>query len=101
MTKAKNSVEASAQSAGPSHDAAAASWEAKRSLFNKTPIPGLASGLFVKSTLNGHGGPYEVLKVDGEQFVACRKNKVGGKPSLKAYVFANDASYFVICEQSA
>lgn len=97
MAKAKDSAQASAKSAGPFHDAAAANWEAKRDPFKKTPIPGLAPGMFVKSTMNSHGDPYEVLKVVDDHFVACRMVRASGKWGLKAYVLSNDASYFTVC----
>lgn len=101
MSKAKNIEATSAEPARASRAAAAASWEARRDPFAKTPIPNLAPGMFVKSTMNGHGEPYEVLKVDGTEFVACRRIKAGGKSSLKSYVLSNDASYFTVCARTA
>lgn len=101
MSKVKNSDGNSARPARTSRDAIVASWEARRDPFVRTPIPNLAPGMFVKSTMNGHGEPYEVLKVDGAEFVACRRIKTKGKSSLKSYVLANDASYFTVCAQSA
>lgn len=101
MAKTKTSVETPAQPASASRAAAAANWEARRDPFKRTPIPGLAPGVFVKSTMNGHGDPYEVLKVVDDQFIACRTVRAGGKRGLKAYVLSNDASYFKVCAQRA
>ncbi len=72
-------------------------WRARGNPFVKLPIEGLAPGVRVKSTRGGNGKPYEVLKVAGGEFVACREVKSGGKASLKAYVLANDANYFTVC----
>lgn len=101
MTKAKTSVKTPAQPASASRAAASANWEARRNPFTKSPIPGLAPGMFVRSMMSGHGDPYEVLKVVDDQFVACRMVTAGGKQGLKAYVLSNDASYFKVCAQRA
>ncbi len=79
-------------------DAAEAVWRASRSVFTKVPIPGLRPGMFVRAVNTSRGEPYEVLKVVGDQFVACRLVCARGQRNLKSYVLTNDANFFRIVE---
>ncbi len=79
-------------------NAAEAVWRASRSVFTKIPIPGLRPGMFVRAVNTSRGEPYEVLKVVGKQFVACRLVCASGRRNLKSYVLTNDANFFRIVE---